>query len=397
MARKKRRPYGSGTVWQNKAGEWFARFPLGSRQYRTVRVADESAGLAWLAEQHKQRAGGADMVNTQMLMRDFLLRWLNSQARRVKASTLDSYKDLIEYYILGFIGDVRLGDLKPQHVRAMIETLYDEGKAPSQLRNAVNLLGRALDMALKDELVLRNVARLVADEVPDGTDYQGYVLTIAEVRRFLAVVADDRLALLYTLALILGLRKGELLGLSWSNVHESALTITITRQVQYFTGGLIFSTPKTESSRRTLPITPAIVALFRAQWQRLQVERERAGMAWHEHGLVFPADNGNPKQPSNLLREFKAHLVRAGIQVRERASGDLTSAVRLHDLRGTAATRLGEVGTEEYVISAMLGHGQNTVTRKYAKATLLLMRQGVEAVERLYQGEAGEQTKPAQG
>jgi len=109
---------------------------------------------------------------------------------------------------------------------------------------------------------------------------------------------------------------------------------------------------------------------------------------WHEHGLIFPSTIGTPKVPTNLLREFKAHLVRAGILLRTRDNDELTSDVRFHNLRHTAATRLSEAGAEEYVISAMLGHGKNNVTRKYAKATLLLMRQALEEVERLYLGEA---------
>src|SRR5262245_57238624 len=119
----------------------------------------------------------------------------------------------------------------------MITTLYDEENAPSQIRNAVNLFARALDGALRDDLVLKNYAELAKEDLPSMETYQSYVLRLAEVRRLFAVVANDRFAPLYVIAVLLGLRKGELLGLRWSAVNYDALTITVDQQVQYLKGG----------------------------------------------------------------------------------------------------------------------------------------------------------------
>ena len=94
---------------------------------------------------------------------------------------------------------------------------------------------------------------------------------------------------------------------------------------------------------------------------------------------MFPAENGNPKIPSNLLREFKRILMAAKIE----------TDTRLHDLRHTAATRAGENGMEEYVIAAMLGHGKKNVTRRYAQAMADQMRPTILAVERMYLSESG--------
>lgn len=387
MARKKRRAYGQGTVWQNKKGEWFARFPIGNRQYRTVRVASEQAGEAWLEGQRQQRIANIDLVTAQTLVSDGLLIWLNSQ-RKQKPKTLEGYKDLIEYYILDFIEGVRYTDLRRQHVMKMIATLHEEGKSPAQIRNAVNLFARALNKALADDLIPKNYAALVKDELPALIEYEAYTMSAAEVRRFFAAIADTRLTPLYHLAILLGLRKGELLGLRWPCVDFDNLTITIDQQAQYVGGKVILTTPKTPGSVRTLPITPAIADMLHTLWQRLQEERERLGVDWKEHGLVFPAENGKPKWPRNLIREFKEHLIAAHVALVDRiddeSEGYTTSLVRFHDLRHTAATRLGEAGAEEYVISSMLGHGKANVTRKYARATLQLMRQAIEEVERRY-------------
>jgi integrase len=101
-----------------------------------------------------------------------------------------------------------------------------------------------------------------------------------------------------------------------------------------------------------------LIEMLREHWRAQQAERLQWGLDWHEQGLVFPAENGNPKIPSNLLREYKRILTAAQID----------TDTRLHDLRHTAATRAGEHGMEEYVIAAMLGQGQKNVTRRYAKA-----------------------------
>ena len=102
------------------------------------------------------------------------------------------------------------------------------------------------------------------------------------------------------------------------------------------------------------------------------------GLEWHEHGLVFPAENGKPKIPSNLLREYKRILNAAKID----------ADTRLHDLRHTAATRAGENGMEEYVIAAMLGQGKKNVTRRYAKAMADQIRPAILVAERIYLGES---------
>jgi hypothetical protein len=94
------------------------------------------------------------------------------------------------------------------------------------------------------------------------------------------------------------------------------------------------------------------------------------------HELIFPAENGNPRIPSNLLREYKRMLIAA----------EIDAETRLHDLCHTAATRAGEHGMEEYVVAAMLGHGKKNVPRHYAMADQ--MRPAIRAIERMYLDES---------
>jgi len=180
-----------------------------------------------------------------------------------------------------------------------------------------------------------------------------------------------RYALLYHLLLALGLRRGETLGLSWEDVDWEAGSIHVRRQVQQINGKVIVSAyTKTDAGRRTLPVPHTLLERLRAHWQNQQEERALMGAPWNERDLIFPTETGAPVSPSNLLRHYRLLLRCAGLP-----------SVRLHDLRHTCATLLGErIG--DRVIAAILGHTPGTVTARYAKVTLPQMR---EALESLYQ------------
>jgi len=389
--RKQRGEYGAGSTYQNKKGEWFAAFPLGKGERTVHRVADKQEGDAWREEMRRQRdEQHIDIATAQTLFVDYANAYLEA-LRKQRPSTIESYKDLLEYYILDFVEGVRLCDLRMQHFTNMLHTLLDEGYAVSQIRNAINLAARILDVALGDDLVPKNYAALVRKDVPTNPESIGIVLPVDQTAAFLAAAAwrydvhgqrimergkplPNRHALAYWFYVLFGIRKGELLGLRWISIDSEALTFTIDQQVRELTGGVKLIPPKSKGAIRTLPLTRWLADMLDEHWRFQQQERLQWGLDWHEHGLVFPAENGNPKIPANLLREYKHILKAIG----------LPEETRLHDLRHTAATRAGELGMEEYVISAMLGHGKKNVTRRYAQAMAAQMRPFIEAAEQLY-------------
>lgn len=331
---------------------------------------------------------GIHIANAQTLFSDYASTWIGA-LRKQKPSTIDSYRDLLEYYVLDFVEGVRFSDLRKQHFDALLQTLLDEGYAVSQVRNAINLSARILDDALAADLVPKNYAALVRKDVPATPDSIGIVLTIDQVRALLAAArwrygddgtvltdkgkpATNRMELVYWFELLYGTRKGETLGLRTTSIAGDLFTID--KQVREMPGGVRLTDVKTKGSKRTLPLIPALSDRLAAHTEAQKAERERWGVEWHNHWLLFPAENGNPKTPSNMLREFKLTLKAAG----------LPEEIRMHDLRHTAATHAGEMGMEEYVIAAMLGHGKANATRRYAKATMQSMRDVLENVARAY-------------
>lgn len=265
----------------------------------------------------------------------------------------------------------------------------DAGNSPATVRNAYQRLRSMLDVAVRYRLIGANVAKDV--DLPPLTNDRAHVLSLKEARVVL-VTADgkrdmrkpyttkngrtkslprlsSRYALLYHLLLALGLRRGEGLGLNWEDVDWEAGTLQVRRQVQQINSKVVVSDYiKTDAGRRTLPIPHTLLARLRAHWQNQQEERALMGGGWNERDLVFPTETGSPVSPSNILRHFRLLLTCAGLE-----------HVRLHDLRHTCATLLGE-RTSDRVIAAILGHTPGTVTARYAKVTQPQMREALEAL-----------------
>lgn len=194
------------------------------------------------------------------------------------------------------------------------------------------VLRNALQNAVREELVARNVAKLVQVETPDYEVGKG--LTIAQAQRLLETVKRTRGHSLYVLALMLGLRRGELLGLRWSDVDLEVATLTVRQNLVRASGELRVQAPKTRRSRRTLPLPPPVVAALRQQQARQAEERQSAGSSWAGNDLVFSTSLGTPIEPRNLTRHFYSVRDRAGLP-----------GIRFHDLRHTCLTLLLGLGT----------------------------------------------------
>jgi integrase len=164
-------------------------------------------------------------------------------------------------------------------------------------------------------------------------------------------VKGNRLEALYSVALALGLRRGEALGLRWEDVDLEAGTLRVQVALQRRKDSKTLVEPKTEQSRRTLPLPSVLVVALKAHRTRQLEERLAAGPKWRDHGLVFPSTVGTPMEPRNLTRQFKAVLQRAGLP-----------DIRFHDLRHTAASLLVAQGVHPRVVMEILGHSQISLT-----------------------------------
>lgn len=355
---------GESSIYKDEAGRWHGYVSIGlkengrrdRRHVSGTRRADVVAKVRAL--EAKRDAGTAEAAGRAPTVSDWLDHWLEHIApRRVRARTLESYEALVRLHLRPGIGHHRLDRLQPEHLEQLYGSLLeDKGLSPATVLRLHRVLSRALRVAMQRGKIARNVATLV-DPPAVRRPTTALPLTVDEARRVLQTAEQARNSARWTVALAVGLRQSETLGLRWSDIDLDVGTLTVRRGLHRVAGkGLVYEEPKAERSRRTLALpAPLVMALRRHRGVQLE-ERQAAGSLWEEHDLVFAQVNGRPLDKRSDWEGWKALLTRAGVR-----------EVRLHDGRHTAATLLLSEGVHPRVVMELLGHAQmRTTTDTYS-------------------------------
>lgn len=305
-----------------------------------------------------QQQAGATLAAERITVAAYLTLWLEQVVTpRCRPRTLESYAGVCRRYLVPHLGHHQLAALTPAQVQQMLNDLTAQGLSPRTVAYSRGVLQRALNRAIKWEYVSRNVATLA--EPPRQVKPPIVPLDAEGARRLLVAARGHRLEVLYRLALGLGLRKGELLGLRWRDLDWTKRTIRIAAAVGWEGGKLVRAEPKTAHSLRTLPLSPALIEALQQHAERQEAEATQAGLGWNSAGLIFPSEVGTLLNPYNVVRHFKALLQVAGLSPR----------VRFHDLRHTCATLLISEGAHPRVVMELLGHSAISITMNtYARA-----------------------------
>src|SRR5581483_9941072 len=259
----------------------------------------------------------------------------------LRPRTADYYASVIKRYIKPAIGKVQLNKLNPQHVQRMVNG-FPKDLAPRTVRNIRAILRRALNYALTWRLVTYNAAQGVA--MPKIEKYKARVPTPEEAASFRKEIKNSGREALYLLAMFLGLRRGEVLGLLKEDIDLERQELRITGQIQLIRGKVERVPTKTEASRRTLPIPDVILPLVKKALQEHP-----------DSPLLFPSEAGTPIRPRNLVRQFKELLTKA----------KLPDTIRFHDLRHFAATTMLSMGADLATAQAVLGHTDASITLNF--------------------------------
>lgn len=211
------------------------------------------------------------------------------------------------------------------------------------------VLRTALSLAVRWDMASRNVAKLVDKPRVERKPINPF--TPEEARRFLQAIRGQRLEALFSVALALGLRQGEALGLRWDDIDFAAGTLRVSNQLQRIDHRLVLVPPKTSKSRRTLVMPRLIVDTLLEHQKRQVAEKLWAGSAWREAGLVFANRAGGPIQAKRVIEQFHQTLTDAGMR-----------RIRFHDLRHSCATLLLVQGVSPRVVMEVLGHSEIALT-----------------------------------
>lgn len=211
------------------------------------------------------------------------------------------------------------------------------------------VLRNALSNAVREELVGRNVAKMVKTRNPE---YEvGGGLDPVAARALLAGITDDRLYALYLCAIVLGMRRGELLGLTWEAVDLDAGRLWVRQTLAWVNGRRHIQPPKTRASRRVIPLPDVVVTALREHRKRQEDERAGAGERWTDTGFVFTNRQGQPLSPYSLTKYWHDVRAQAGVPT-----------LRFHDLRHTAVSLLLALGVPPHVVREIAGHSDVKVT-----------------------------------
>lgn len=282
-------------------------------------------------------------------------RWIEDSARGDLAPrTYHNYRLQIRHHITPAIGKVKLSKLNASHVQSLYAAKLRDGLKPSSVRYIHAVLHRALEQAVRFNLIPTNPASKV--DPPKIRQDEITPLDSTQARTFLDAASGDRFACLYIISLCCGLRMGESLGLKWSDIDFEAGTLRVNRQLQRMrrvdgkAGTLVFSEPK-NASRRTIDLPQRAIQALRSH-RKAQAELRLGSSSYEDSGLVFASGKGTPLDAQNIVnRFFKPLLLRAELP-----------DIRWHDLRHTYATLLLARGVHPTYVQKSLGHSSVQLT-----------------------------------
>lgn len=383
QSREKMRSDGAGSVYR-EGDRFVAAISLGivdgKRAVKRVRFKTKREADQHVARMRVDLDAGIRPGDDRTTLRAFLERWLrekvDSPSSSLRPSTRASYTHQVRCHLAPGLGHHPIGKLRAEHVDAFINAKLRSGLSPRTVQYLRATLRVALKAAKKWGLVAHNAA---ADaDSPKVPKVEARYLTHDEQDRLFAALSKDRRLArhlpLFRLALALGLRRGEVVGLKWEHLDLEAGLLHVTEQVQRVKGqGLVAQDLKTERSRRTIKLPPSVAGLLREAERAQKAERARRvlkGKPWEDRGYVFTTREGKPMDGHNVWRAFKLGLEKAGLPVDE---------ISFHATRHTAASAVGSCGV--LAVMALLGHSQHSTALRYTHTTDALLDAVAGAVE----------------
>ncbi|MCE4947516.1 site-specific integrase [Streptomyces albulus] len=372
---RKRNPNGAGTITKRKDGRYQAAVYV--LQPDGTRARKFAYGKTWTECDAKRREllnkvdQGVPVPTKSAKLAEWLPYWLDNVIKpRRKRTTYAKYEVHVRLYLVPMLGTKRLESLSVADVRRFLRDV-ERKRSAATAKESHRVLRTALMAACREELITRNVATLVEPPKPESRDLSPWSLD--ETLTFLSASRRDPLYAAFVIAIALGFRRGEIVGLRWADVDLDRREIRVRKQRQRVGGEAYDDDPKGRRRRQTLPL-PAI-CLAPLRWQRMRQAdmRQRAGKEWVETGYVFTTRTGRPIEPRNLYRSFTRVAKNADLRV-----------IRLHDARHGCATLLTAAGVAPRVVMEILGHSQIAITMNtYTHVVQDTQREAVSHMDRL--------------
>lgn len=304
-----------------------------------------------LAKAITDRDGGTLLLPDSTTMDELFDKWIADDLEKTVAlAQRPSYVSLIDKHLRPAIGTIKARKLQVAHVEDLLNGMTDAGYSSSQVTKARMRIAQALDLAVRRNLLARNVAR---DAKPPKLEYEhGDIWTPAEIGTFMQAARDDDYWPLWQILAETGCRQSEALGLTWELIDLEAATLRLGEQVVRVDKGKPFVRygGKTKAAQRTLPISAALVAELKAYRKEWAATKLASGEGWNPDGLLFVSLSGGPVNPTRLREHHFKPLL---------ASAKLPKERTMHQLRNAAISALLAAGIDPGSVAKRAGHSSS--------------------------------------
>jgi integrase len=298
------------------------------------------------------------IIRSDILFSDYIRFWLTQIARKVDIVTLQGYQIVADGHILPYFDQkkIKLVDMDYRILQTYIDTKHKSGRldgkgglSPKSIRAHKNVISQALDMAVKNKLLISNPCQFVI--LPPLERYESTYYNEKQLKALFAALDGDPLLPLIKITAIYGLRRSELLGLQWDSIDFDAQTMTIRHTVSKVTEVIAKDKTKNISSRRTFPLTPEALDIFRTAKKDEELNRLAFGREYQENLYVFKWADGHTYSPDYLSHRFNDLLKKHSLP-----------HIRFHELRHSCASILIAMGWTLKDVQEWLGHSDIQMT-----------------------------------
>jgi integrase len=414
MPRKKRpegtrAPNGAGSIYLGADGKWHGRVTMGVKDdgnpdRRHVKRATEKEVIDAVRELERQRdSGRVRKAGRVWTVEKWLTHWVeNIAAPTVRPTTMVGYRASVYKHLNPGVGAHRLDRLQPEHLEKLYARMVGDGLKPGTAHLVHRTVRAALNEAVRRRHIVENPAKVA--KAPRVEEEEIVPFTVDEAQRIMTTAADLRNGARFIVALTLGLRRGEALGLRWSDLavkwqhgcekgakcgqrrapeecakrHPESGTLTIKRAIQQhvwrhgcpekrpcgkrygahcpqrYGGGVVVTDVKSRAGRRVIGVPLPLIEALAKHREVQKDERDKAGELWDEGDWMFANHVGRPVHPTVDHENWKMLLRSA--KVRD---------ARLHDARHTAATMLLVLKVPPRAIMSVMGWSEHAMLTRY--------------------------------
>ncbi|WP_456293910.1 tyrosine-type recombinase/integrase [Streptomyces anulatus] len=375
----KRRPNGGGTVTRRKDGRYqgaaYVTNTDGHRVRKFVYGSTYDEAAEKLGKLQEQERNGVPVPSRTWSLGEWLAYWLEHIVKPNREhNTYVKYESKVRLYLVPHLGKKPLVRLTPAQLRAFMAELKRTEVPPAARFEVLRVLRNALNRAVREELLTRNVAELV--DMPKVTKKEAKPWNAREAIAFLRSARAHRLYAACVLVLVLGLRRSEVLGLRWQDIDFDQRQFTPLKQVQRVKGvGLVLKDLKTESSHAVLPLPEFCARALEERRELQDLERRIVGDGWSQEpgqDLIFSSERGGLIDPVGFSRSFNALVKRAGVRritvrLARHTCGTLLAFLKVHPKVAQAILRHSQISMTMDVYTHVVGDGEREAVTMLAE------------------------------